>query len=323
MYLLREVYQMKVTDDKYNFLFGPVPSRRLGRSLGIDIVPHKICTLNCIYCEVGKTTKCSASRERYHNPDDIVAEFRKFYPRLKDNLDAVTITGAGEPTMNSDFGYILNEVKKISKQPVAVLTNSTLITEKSVRDELMNADIIVPSIDAATQEIFKKVCLPHSSLNIEEINEALVEFSQEFKGRMMIEILLCQGLNDLPEEIEKIADIIKRCKYDIVQLNTVHRPPAFSEAKTVSEDFLLEASLILSRKGVKVEPVGNFIRGIKSGEVSYDEVKRLITMRPCSSDDISKVFGITEEQLKPIISQMDDGNLEKSEHEGDIFYFYR
>ena len=154
----------------YKFLFGPVPSRRLGRSLGVDIIPAKICTLNCIYCEVGKTTSCITKRQRFYNPDDIISELKIHYESLKNGLDVITVTGAGEPTLCTDMGYIIDEIKKFSELPVAVLTNSTLFTDQSVQNELMNADIVVPSIDAATQEAFKKVCAPETSLKIDEIN---------------------------------------------------------------------------------------------------------------------------------------------------------
>ncbi|PLX67832.1 MAG: radical SAM protein [Denitrovibrio sp.] len=313
---------MKSYTDKYKYLFGPVPSRRLGRSLGIDIIPHKICTMNCIYCEVGRTTSCIIERARYADADEIIAEFRDNYFELKSDLDIVTITGAGEPTLNLDLGYIIKEIKKISEHPVAVLTNSSLITDEGVRSELMYADVVVPSIDAATEEAYRKVCAPNQSLNIEEINEALISFTHEFKGRLLIEVLLCGGMNDSENELSKIANIIKRSKYDLVQLNTVHRPPAFSRAKTVSEKGLLEVALLFKYAGLNVEPVGNYIKELSTGELTAEQLIRLISMRPCSMVDISGVFGVDEQSVQTLLDAIDPDRLKVSEHNGDFFYFY-
>lgn len=307
----------------YKYLFGPVPSRRLGRSLGIDIIPHKMCTLNCIYCEVGRTTDCFTDRRRFYDPDDIISEFRDNYDSLKDGLDIVTVTGAGEPTLNSDLGYIIRELKKISSVPVGVLTNSTLFTDINVQNELLSADVVVPSIDAATPDIYKKICAPHRSLDIQKINESVIEFSHRYQGRLLIEILLCEGVNDDMDELGRIADIVSKCRYDIVQLNTVLRPPAFSRAKGVSPHFLLEAALMLKSRGIKVEPVGNYIREFSGGTVTEEQVKRLITMRPCSVRDMAAVFGVDETQINDIIGSMDVRSLDVSNLNGEDFYFMK
>lgn len=310
---------MRVYTDRYRYLFGPVPSRRLGRSLGIDIIPHKVCTLNCIYCEVGKTTECTTERRHFDNPDGIIDEFRRNYPALKDNLDIVTITGAGEPTLNLDLGYIIKEVKKISGHPVAVLTNTTLFTDEAVRGELMEADVVVPSLDAATPDAYRQICAPHRSLDIEEINRALALFSKGFKGKLLIEVLLCAGINDTPEELAKIAGVIKGCRYDLVQLNTVHRPPAFARAQAVTEKTLIDTALLFKSEGINVEPVGNYIKEFSGGGLTADQLKRLLSMRPCSLPDITRVFGVSEGSAVDVLGSL--GNLQVSEHNGEKFYF--
>jgi len=307
----------------YRFLFGPVPSRRLGRSLGIDIVPSKVCSLNCIYCEVGRTTQCSIMRQRFNDPEDIINEFSQCYPSLEHGLDIVTLTGSGEPTLCSDLGYLIRKIKQISKVPVGVLTNSTLFTDPQVREELMAADVVVPSIDAATQETFRMICIPHPSLKIEDVNEAVVTFSNEYQGRLLIEILLCEGINDNFEELGKIADIIKRCRYEKVQLNTVHRPPAFSSAKAVGSSFLLEAALFLSKKGIRVEPVSNYIKDFSGGSMTRAELERLISMRPCSVADISMVFGVPKADVDTILAEIPAEHLEIRDMDGVNFYFMK
>ncbi|PLX71336.1 MAG: radical SAM protein [Denitrovibrio sp.] len=314
---------MRIYTDRYNYLFGPVPSRRLGRSLGVDIIPLKICTLNCIYCEVGKTTSCITDRRNFDDPDDIIAEFKEKYPKLKDKLDIVTVTGAGEPTLNLNLGYILGEIKKVSEHPVAVLTNSTLFTDENVRKELSFADVVVPSIDAATPEVYKQVCAPHRNLDIVAINEAVVKFSNEFSGKLMIEVLLCEGLNDNMDELKKIAGVIKRCRYDLVQLNTVHRPPAFSRAKTVPEKTLLDAALYFKSEGIRVENVGNYIHEFEGCELTQAQLERLISMRPCSLDDISQVFGVSKEYVKSVLDSLDRRSLKITPHNGVDFFFIK
>lgn len=313
---------MKTYTDRYRYLFGPVPSRRLGRSLGIDIIPHKICTLNCIYCEVGRTTECITDRRHFDDPDGIVEEFRVNYPLLKDGLDVVTVTGAGEPTLNLDMGYIIGEIKKISEHPVAVLTNTTLFTDEKVRSELSRADIVVPSIDAATPDVYRRICAPHRSLDVAVINEALVKFSNGYSGRLLIEVLLCEGINDGPEELSKIAEIIKRCRYELVQLNTVHRPPAFVRAKAVSEKCLIDTALLFKSAGIKVEPAGNYIKQLTGGELTPEQLARLLSMRPCSADDISRVFGVDDSFVAETLAVLDASRLKISEHNGEKFYFF-
>jgi len=312
---------MKTYTDKYRFLFGPVPSRRLGRSLGIDIIPHKVCSLNCIYCEVGRTTSCIVERQHFDDPSDIIAEFAANYPLLKGDLDIVTLTGAGEPTLNLDLGYLIKELKKISSHPVGVLTNTTLFTDKGVRDELMSADVVVPSIDAATPEIYKQICAPHRSLSIEAMNDALVQFSHEYKGRMLIEVLLCEGVNDGAEELGKIAEVIKRCRYELVQLNTVHRPPAFSRAKTVSEKTLIDTALLFKSHGIKVEPASNYIKELSGGELSAAQLQRLLSMRPCSLTDISRVFGVEPSKAESVLGMLDTEGMKITLHNDEKFYF--
>ncbi len=238
----------------------------------------------------------------------------------------MTVTGAGEPTLNLDLGYIIREIKKICEHPpVAVLTNSSLITDVDVRSELKLADVVVPSIDAATAEVYKKVCAPpNRSLIIEDINEALVEFSHEFNGRLLIEVLLCEGgVNNSEDELLKIADVIKRCRYDLVQLNTVHRPPAFSRAKTVSEKGgMLEVALLFKSLGINVEPVGNYIKELSHGQLTAEQLVRLISMRPCSVADIAGVFGVNQPEVQNILQSLAKDRLQISEHNGEKFYFY-
>jgi len=158
------------------YIFGPVPSRRLGSSLGIDVVPFKTCDLDCIYCEVGKTNHLTIKRDHYINIDHMLEELKRIYPAVKDHLDVVTVTGSGEPTLNIDIKIIATEIKKIISHPLVLLTNSTLVTNNEVKDAMMLFDVIVPSVDAVSNEVFRKINRPHSSLNLINILDQLREF---------------------------------------------------------------------------------------------------------------------------------------------------
>lgn len=306
------------------YIFGPVPSRRLGSSLGIDIIPSKTCQLDCIYCEVGKTTELTCARKAYFDADEVVSEFRREYEKVKDTLDVVTITGSGEPTLNTDFAYIAAELKKISEHPLAILTNSTSMTDENVRKGLMLFDIIVPSIDAASPDVFKKINKPAPGLDIEKINEALVSFTHEFKGRLYPEVLIVKDINDKPEEMAKIAAIINRCRYERVQVNTVFRPPAYSGVKGLSEEELIGAFLFFKEAGLKVEPVGNFIKSLSPApqELLGERTAALLRMRPCTAKDIALVFSADEGDVAQVLNTLlSGGAIEEKKFKGESFYF--
>ncbi|WP_022851570.1 radical SAM protein [Limisalsivibrio acetivorans] len=305
-------------------IFGPVPSRRLGSSLGIDIVPSKTCTLDCVYCEVGRTNRLGIERESFYPPEGVIDEFASEYPALKEHLDVVTITGSGEPTMNSDLGTLASKIKSVSDHPLAILTNSTLITRCDVRSDLKNFDIIVPSIDAASQDVFERVNRPHPDLDIHEINEALIAFTNSFSGRILLEVLLVKGVNDSEDELKRIASVISRCRYDMVQLNTVFRPPSYSETEGLGEKELVEAMLMFKEQGIRIEPVGNFIRRL-GGSVSdspSEKIMNLLRMRPCTTGDIASVFGIEESVAESCVNGLLHKDLvEESIFKEERFYF--
>jgi len=232
------------------YIFGPVPSRRLGSSLGIDVVPFKTCDLDCIYCEVGKTNHLTIKRDHYINIDHMLEELKRIYPAVKDHLDVVTVTGSGEPTLNIDIKIIATEIKKIISHPLVLLTNSTLVTNNEVKDAMMLFDVIVPSVDAVSNEVFRKINRPHSSLNLINILDQLREFSHTYNGKLFIEVLLVEGINDNFEEIGKIATYIKTLKYDKVQLNTVFRPPAYPDAKGINQENYLRLQCF-KKRGLK------------------------------------------------------------------------
>jgi len=305
------------------YIFGPVPSRRLGSSLGIEVVPHKICNFDCLYCEVGKTNKLTIKRDRYINIEEMLNEFKIKYTHFQSHIDVITITGAGEPTLNSDLQKIIQEIKKISKHPVALLTNSTMIDNKDVQDALMEIDILVPSVDAISIDIVEKLNKPHKKLDWEKALDALKHFSHKYQGDMFIEILLVKGLNDTYQELSKIAEYINELKYTKVQLNTVYGPPAYTETKGLADKELLEIMFFFAKKGLKVEPVGNFIKEINSPTSSdlVSTITSLLRMRPCTLQDLKLIFSSQKNELEAILNSIE--KIEKSSYNGELYYMVK
>ncbi len=208
----------------YKHLFGPVPSRRLGMSLGIDLIPKKVCSLNCVYCEVGKTTNLTTERLEYVKYNSVITELEKFMSN-NPKIDYFTFSGSGEPTLNSKIGAILKFIKK--KHPIiktAILTNGTLLYDKNLRKELMDADVILPSLDAASKEVFLKINRPSKKLTIESHIQGLVDLRKEYKGEIWLEILFLKGYNDPKKELTLMKEAILKIKPDSIQLNTLDRP---------------------------------------------------------------------------------------------------
>ena len=191
------------------YIFGPVPSRRLGRSLGVDLVPYKTCTFDCIYCDLGRTTHKTTFRQPFVSPEEIQKELELTLSVLDKKPDFITLSGSGEPTLNSNIGEIIRGVKEITSIPVAVLTNSSLLTLEEVRKDLLEADLVLPSLDAITPSLFEYINRPHSSLRIEEILSGLIQFRKQYRGQIWLEILFCRGVNDGKDEIEKLKEAIE------------------------------------------------------------------------------------------------------------------
>ncbi|RLB62924.1 MAG: radical SAM protein, partial [Deltaproteobacteria bacterium] len=208
----------------YKYLFGPVPSRRLGMSLGIDLVPRKVCSLDCVYCEVGKTTKLTLERKEYILFDNVIKELTHYFENNPDP-DYITFSGSGEPTLNSRIGDIIKFVKQNRPEiPEADLTNGTLLFDPEVRAELKIADVVLPSLDAATSPVFDKINRPAPGLEIEKYLQGLIDFRKEFSGKIWLEIFILPQYNFEQQELKKLREIILKINPDSIQLNTLDRP---------------------------------------------------------------------------------------------------
>lgn len=305
------------------YIFGPAPSRRLGRSLGINVVPSKICSLDCLYCEVGKTKATTMQIKPYIKAADILDEFSKNYNKFNELCDVITITGAGEPTLNSELDTILKGIKNITNKPVAVLTNTTTLHIESVYNTLLLFDIVVPSLDSVDSNSFHKINLPDKNINIENIISSLEKFSHEYKGRLFVEVLFCKGVNDDKKSIEKLINVLKNIKAGKVQLGTIHRPPAYKNIEKVDDEFLLATANLLKNNNINAEVTGGFVSLYKtSATLALDElIPSLLKMRPCTLQDMTCVFGKSEEEIKEALNILIEKNIIKASFYNDDTYY--
>ena len=249
-----------------SILFGPVPSRRLGRSLGVDMVPYKTCSFNCVYCELGQTTCQTLQRESFLDIDLAIRELRERLAQLQGEVDYITLAGSGEPTLNADLGDVVSRIKGLTRIPVAVLTNSSLLPDPGVRKELQEVDLIVPSLDAVSQRIFEKINRPVEGIRAGEIMESLIALRKEFHGQIWLEILFCRGINDHTAEAEQLHKAAQAIGPDRIQLNTVVRPPAVEGILPCTAERMQQIAAIMSRGGPKTGVVGQYCSG--RGDVS-------------------------------------------------------
>jgi wyosine [tRNA(Phe)-imidazoG37] synthetase (radical SAM superfamily) len=302
------------------YLFGPVPSRRLGRSLGVDLVPYKTCTFDCIYCDLGRTTNKTTSRQSFVSPEEIQRELELTLSVLDKKPDYITVSGSGEPTLNNHIGQIIRGAKEITSIPVAVLTNSSLLSLEEVRNDLSEADLVVPSLDAITPTLFEYINRSHPSLRIQDIVSGLIQFRRQYQGHIWLEVLFCRGVNDGREEIEKLKEIIERIKPDRIQLNTPVRPPAENVAFPLTLSQLEETRETL---GEKAEIISEFAAplGEELNSVKDSEILNLIRRRPCTAEDISKALGLhLNEVAKYLEKLMKEGAVRYRMYERRCYY---
>ena len=319
------------------FLFGPVNSRRLGRSLGIDLFREKICNLNCVYCEVGPTTVPVNRRGRYSPTREILAEITEFCaaPHRLAAVDVLTVTAKGEPTLHLDLGVILRHIKSLTDKPVAVLTNGTTLADDEVREALQLADIVVPSLDAVRAESFSKVDRPARGLTVEAIINGLRDFSRAYRGRLWLEILLVRDINDADADIDALLPVLTTLRLDRIQLNTVVRPPADPGARPVAEARLAEiARRLQAALAVPVDlpsPVAGFGDERDAAPLPTADAEpaalrqaiiQMVRRRPCTAADIDRVFhlGGAEKVEQLLASLVASGTLRILTHAGDRFY---
>jgi wyosine [tRNA(Phe)-imidazoG37] synthetase (radical SAM superfamily) len=308
---------------KYKYLFGPVPSRRLGISLGVDVVPYKVCTLGCVYCECGPSTKYTVERKPYYKAEDIFNELRNFLSE-KPKLDYITFSGGGEPTLNSDIGKIVDYIKDSYPQyKIALLTNGSLLWREDVRNDIKKCDLIVPSLDAVTEDVYKKINKPAEEIKIEDIILGIKKIKEESAADIWLEVFIVPGINDTDEELAALKNIIMDIGPGKVQLNTLDRPGAEEWVKPASESRMNEIKEFLMP--VKVEIVKTYEPKEGYSEYSKDLEENFLAVlrrRPCTVDDFADVFKIQKDVAMKYLHGLEKSGKIFSEKE-DRGLFYR
>jgi wyosine [tRNA(Phe)-imidazoG37] synthetase (radical SAM superfamily) len=302
------------------YVFGPVPSRRLGRSLGVDLVAYKTCTFDCIYCDLGRTTDKTISRQSYAPMAEILKEFELTLSVIEKRPDYITLSGSGEPTLNQNIGDIIHTIKHWTSIPLAVLTNGSLLSIEQVRRDLVEADVVLPSLDAISDVTFQCLNRPHPSLRIDEIISGLIQFRKQYRGQVWLEVVFCRGINDDKDEIKKLKGIIERVQPDRIQLNTPVRPPAEEFAYPLTAVQLEE---IKKQLGDNAEIISEFAAplGEELSSVKDTEVLNLIKRRPCTTEDISKALGLRiDEVVKYLDHLTKTGTIRYRMYEHHCYY---
>ena len=290
---------------KYEVIFGPVPSRRLGVSLGVDLMPHKTCSMDCVYCEIGKTKELTLDRNEYIDHRQVISELDDFLSR-KPNLDYITFSGAGEPTLYRKISNVINFIKeKYPAYRLALLTNGSLFNSPEIRNDCLGVDLIVPSLDAVSEDAFAKINRPHPALNIEEVINGLIKLRKEFTKEIWLEIFIIPGVNDIPGELARLKEKALLIHPDKIQLNSLDRPGVegwveradFRKLKAIAEYFKpLQTGVITayqSRKEIDSYDI----------EVEHNIVST-IKRRPCTEEELMRLTGLKINELNKYLGSL-------------------
>ncbi len=299
-------------------IFGPVPSRRLGLSLGIDLIPHKTCTYDCIYCQVGKTTDRIMEPSSFVPVSEVIEELKDVLSKTPP--DVITLAGSGEPTLNRDIGYVISEIKKLTSIPIALLTNGSLLWKRNIREKIKEVDILIPTLSSIYTETHDRIHRPHPDLGLNDIIGGLKEMRKEYSGKYFIEVVLLSGINDTDKEISGISRVIDEISPDKVQLNTVVRPPSDPSAISLSNEKLEEIKNYL---GNNTEVIA--ASPLKSRKnIPDSKINQIIEMarrRPVTADDISKSLSLHGDETERLIKELKiKGHIREQKHGGNLFY---
>ncbi|MFA6715134.1 MAG: radical SAM protein [Victivallaceae bacterium] len=300
------------------YLFGPVASRRLGISLGIDLVPFKTCSINCVYCESGVTTNLTCARREYVPVDEVIRQLDEFLSTSPE-IDYLTFSGAGEPTLNSGIGKVIEFLKsKYPQYRICLLSNGTLFSDPELLTEIAGVDLCIPSLDASNEDEFKIINRPSPELDFTTYVNALIKYCRETQAEIWLELFIVPGKNDSDASIRRFADIVKQAKPDKVQLNTLDRPGTVDWIKPSSGENTMRFVRALE-PFVPVEAVGPFkykspaLQKQLKAEETDKLIIDLISRRPSTLSDMSETFGISEKALRERISALLKAGRIKSE----------
>jgi wyosine [tRNA(Phe)-imidazoG37] synthetase (radical SAM superfamily) len=305
------------------YIFGPVPSRRLGFSLGVDLVPFKTCSYNCIYCELGETTHLTIKPLPYIRATDIKSELEIFFAN-NHHIDFITLGGSGEPSLNANLEAIIEVIKALNKAPLAVLTNGALLGKEEVREALLKADVVLPSLDTVITKTWKKINRPHPQLRLDSIISGLKTFRKGYKGQIWLEVLFVKGINDSKEEIEALRQVLEEIGPEKIHLNTVVRPPAEKGVKPLTIKRLEEIKKTL---GARAETVVNFRYPLDESAQLLNLKEKILTLlsrRPCTLEDIAHGLGVNPQSVIKMVNILQKQKAVNTYlHTGKKYYLIR
>ena len=301
-----------------SYVFGPVPSRRLGFSLGIDLIPAKTCTFDCLYCQVGKTTRKTLKRKPFAPVREVVAEIQENL--IQSVPDAITLAGSGEPTLHTEIDQIIALIKDITDIRIALLTNGSLFWVEEVREGVLGADIIMPTLSSAFEATFRKIHRPQPPLELKTIVEGLKLLRKEFNGALFLEVVLLAGINDTEKELEGLKDLIARIAPDKIQLNTVVRPPADRRAMSLDRKRLKEIKEFFGSNAEIVADV-SVERGPGKEDSKTRSLLDMVRRRPLRPVDIANSMALPLDDVEALVKGLlIKGHIRKQEHSGNTYY---
>ena len=304
------------------YVYGPVPSRRLGRSLGVDPIPSKTCNYQCIYCQLGKTTNFTNERKNFFPKNEIISEIQEISNQNALNYDYITFVGSGEPTLYKDLDDLILMAKRKSHKPVCVITNGGLLYDENVRDSLMSAEIVLPSLDAGDEKSFIKINRPHPSIKYDAVIQGFIDFKNEFKGKFWVEIMLMKGINDSKKELLKIKDKIDLIKPDRIDINVPIRPPVEDWVKIPDRSvFSLLNEIFNEFNDINFPEMGSF--GFYSADFEK-ELLSIIERHPMRQEQIFKTFStddFTETNILTRLEQLRSQEIIEKKNYSDIIYW--
>ena len=295
-------------------VFGPVLSKRLGNSLGIDVIPHKTCSYNCIYCQLGSEENTITDLTNYYSVDEIIYELKEALLNNK-NIDYITFTGSGEPTLYKDLKKLIYEIKQITDIPVCIITNGSLLYKQEMRSNLLLADLIIPSLDAGNEETFKLIDNPNKEIDFDKMVEGLIEFKKVFKGEYWLEIFLLKDINDNEDELDDIIKIVKKIKPDRIQLITATRRVANEKAKALSDEELKKIKKYFNSKcGIEID-IPNISENHKGNTriLTEEDIVNFLIRQPDTAYIIAKSFNENERKVKELLDLLIKKNKVREE----------
>lgn len=289
----------------YKYLFGPVPSRRVGTSLGVDLVPYKICSFDCVYCEVGETTNLTMYRDEYVPKKEVIEDLCD-YLKHSPKLDYITFSGSGEPLLNCEIKNIITYLKtNFPQYKLALLTNASLLYDRDIRNEIKDIDLIMPSLDAVQDDVFQKINRPHDALDINSIINGLIYCRNELSSNIWLEVLFIPGYNDSAEHLTKLKEVLSRINPDKIQLNTLDRPGNLANLKPATYNYLKKVCDFFSPLHTEIiSSISRYSQVDSFKKDIYDMILQTLQRRPCTDDDLCFSLGIHRNEMNKYIQEL-------------------